>query len=76
VPIIVVREGLMWILTSMEEEEFVWEVVSWPIEGLLKWYFSTPIAITGLEEEGVPIFALECTMAERNTTWKGYSSMN
>jgi hypothetical protein len=39
--VIVVKEGLMWMPTSMEGEEVAWVVVLWPIEGLLKWDFST-----------------------------------
>jgi hypothetical protein len=43
----------------------------WVVEGLLKWDFSTLVAITGLEEEEPPIVVLAYPMVEKHTTWKG-----
>jgi hypothetical protein len=51
----VVEEGMMWIFESREGEGVGWLVVSWAVEGLLKWDFSTPISITSLEEEEPPL---------------------
>jgi hypothetical protein len=71
VQVIVVEEGLMWMPASVEGEEVAWVVVLWPVEGLLKWDFSTPVAITSLEEEEPPIVVLADTMVEKYTAWKG-----
>jgi hypothetical protein len=60
----------------MEGEEVSWVVLLWHFEGLLKWDFSTHVAITGLEEEDLPIVVLEQTMDEKCIAWKGYSNMN
>ena len=60
-----VEEWLMWMSTSVEGGEVSWVVLLWPIEGLLKWDFSTPIAITSLEEEEPSIVVLEDSMVEK-----------
>jgi len=52
----------MWMPSFVEQEEFAWVVVLWPIEGLLKWDFYTLISITSLDKEEKPIFVLACTM--------------
>jgi hypothetical protein len=38
-----IKEGLMWMHESMEGEEFSWVAMLYPVEGFLKWDFSTPI---------------------------------
>jgi hypothetical protein len=67
------EEGFMWMLESMEGGEVAWVDMLWLVEGLLKWDFSTPIAITGLEEEEPPIVVLEETIANKYIAWKGLS---
>jgi hypothetical protein len=72
VKVIVVEEGIMWILASVEGVEVAWLAMVWDVEGLIKsdFDFSTPIVITGLEEE-TPMIELADTMYEKYTTWKG-----
>jgi hypothetical protein len=55
VQVVVVKEGLMWMPSYGEGEEVAWVVMSWVVEGLLKWGFSTHVAIIGLEEEDHPL---------------------
>jgi hypothetical protein len=50
--------------------------VSWVVVGLLKWDFSTLVAIVSLEEEEPPIVVLVYPMVEKNITEKGWSNMN
>jgi hypothetical protein len=76
VQVIVVEEGPVWMHESMEGGEVSWVVVLWLIEGLLKWDFSTPVSINGLEEEEPPMVVLEDTIFEKCIGWKGYSNMN
>jgi hypothetical protein len=66
-----VKEGLMWMPASGEGEEVAWVVVSWDVEGLLKWDFSTHVSIASLEEEEPPIVVLAYPMVENNIAWKG-----
>jgi hypothetical protein len=46
-------------------------VVLWPVEGLLKWNFSTLVFKNGLEEEYPSMIVLADTMVEKYTAWKG-----
>jgi hypothetical protein len=64
-------QGIMWIPSSGEGEEVAWVAMSWVIEVLLKWDFSTYVSIVGLEEEEPPIVVLAYPMVENHIAWKG-----
>jgi hypothetical protein len=69
--VVMTEKGLMWFPASREGGEVTWVVVSWVVEGLLKWDFSTLVFIASLEEEEPPIVVLEYPMVENNIAWKG-----